>query len=98
MDKLLLTPTEAATALGIGRSTLYQLMRCGTVPSVRIGGCRRIAASSLSDLVARLQGADDEGRDGVAPAVPVVTGPQMQARASGAPPSGATSLGNASAL
>lgn len=92
MDKLLLTPTEAATALGIGRSTLYELMRCGTVPSVRIGGCRRIPASGLSDLVTRLQRAD-EGQDGETTPVVSVTGlPQMPARAASAPPSGARSL------
>lgn len=91
MDKLLLTPTEAATALGIGRSTLYQLMRCGTVPSVRIGGCRRVPATSLSELVARLQ-RGDEGQDGTPPAVLGATGlPQIQAQPAGAPRNGATS-------
>jgi len=55
VDKLLLTPHEAAQVLGIGRSKLYQLMRAGTVPSVRIGSCRRIPAASLPDLIAQLQ-------------------------------------------
>lgn len=93
MDKLLFTPTEAATALGIGRSTLYQLMRCGTVPSVRIGGCRRVPATGLSELVARLQVADKKGQGGTLIAVPGSTGrPQIEARAAGAPRRGATSL------
>ena len=47
MDKLLLTPAEAAHVLGIGRSKLYELMRAEVVPSVRIGGCRRIASCDL---------------------------------------------------
>jgi len=55
MDKLLLTPAEAANALGIGRSKLYQLMRAGTVVSLRIGSCRRIPTASLPELVERLQ-------------------------------------------
>ncbi len=55
MDKLLLTPAEAAQALGIGRSKLYDLMRAGVVPSVRIGGCRRVAAADLTDVVSRLR-------------------------------------------
>ncbi len=55
MDKLLLTPAEAANALGIGRSKLYQLLRAGTVGSLRIGSCRRIPAASLAELVERLQ-------------------------------------------
>jgi hypothetical protein len=29
MDKLLLTPTEAASALGIGRSKVYELLQTG---------------------------------------------------------------------
>lgn len=55
MDKLLLTPVEAADTLGIGRSKLYELMRAGIVPSVRIGACRRIASTDLSELVASLR-------------------------------------------
>lgn len=61
MDKLLLTPQEAAQVLGIGRSKLYQLMRAGTVASVRIGSCRRIPAASLPDLITQLQA---DARDG----------------------------------
>jgi excisionase family DNA binding protein len=61
MDKLLLTPAEAAAALGIGRSTLYGLLRSGMVASVRIGACRRIPAAVLSELVARLQVDDHQG-------------------------------------
>ncbi len=55
MEKLLLTPDEAADVLGIGRSKLYQLMRAGTVASVRIGSCRRIPAAALPDMIARPQ-------------------------------------------
>jgi excisionase family DNA binding protein len=54
MDKILLTPTEAATALGIGRSKVYELLRNGTLASVRIDTCRRIPAAELDALVARL--------------------------------------------
>jgi excisionase family DNA binding protein len=62
VDKLLLTPHEAAQVLGIGRSKLYQLMRAGTIASVRIGSCRRIPATSLPDLIAQLQ---EDAYDGV---------------------------------
>jgi excisionase family DNA binding protein len=55
MDKLLLTPAEAAQALGIGRSKLYELMRADVVPSVRIGGCRRVATADLAEVVCRLR-------------------------------------------
>lgn len=59
MEKILMTPTEAAATLGIGRSKLYELMRAGVVPSVRIGTSRRIASVDLSELVARLRAAGD---------------------------------------
>jgi excisionase family DNA binding protein len=55
MDRLLLTPDEAAAVLSIGRSKLYELLRAGVVPSVRIGACRRIAAADLSDVVRKLR-------------------------------------------
>jgi excisionase family DNA binding protein len=52
---ILLTPVEAARALGIGRSKLYELLQAGVLESVRIGACRRIPAAALSDLVAKLR-------------------------------------------
>lgn len=55
MDKLLLTPAEAAAALGIGRSKVYELLRAGVLPSVRIGACRRIPADGLTSFVTTLQ-------------------------------------------
>jgi excisionase family DNA binding protein len=64
MDKLLLTPTEAAAALGIGRSKVYELMQTGQLQSVHIGACRRIPAAELEALVVRLR--RDLTVDGVA--------------------------------
>jgi excisionase family DNA binding protein len=64
MDKLLLTPTEAATALGIGRSKVYELMQTGQLESVHIGACRRVplrlstASCSSSEQPPRLETLD----------------------------------------
>ena len=55
MDKLLLSPTEAAEHLSVGRSKVYELMRLGQLRSVKIGGCRRIPRAALAELVASLQ-------------------------------------------
>lgn len=52
--RLLLTPAEAAAALAISRSKLYRLMRAGLVPSVLLGGNRRISVDSLERLVEEL--------------------------------------------
>jgi excisionase family DNA binding protein len=55
VPKLLLTPEEAAQALGIGRSHVYELLRRGQLKSVRIGACRRVPAAALDEFVASLQ-------------------------------------------
>jgi excisionase family DNA binding protein len=51
VTKLLLTPTEAALALGIGRSKLYELIRAGVVESVLIGSSRRIPTAAVARYV-----------------------------------------------
>ncbi|MGH9072006.1 MAG: excisionase family DNA-binding protein, partial [Acidimicrobiales bacterium] len=55
MDKLLLTVEEAAEALSVGRSKLYELLAAGRLESVRVGTCRRIPVGSLIDFVGGLQ-------------------------------------------
>ena len=55
MDKLLLTPTEAANALGIGRSKVYELLQTGQLQSVHIGACRRVPAEALTAFLERLR-------------------------------------------
>ena len=54
MDKLLLTAPEAARALGISRSKLYELLRDGEIRSVRIGRSRRVPWEALGTYVASL--------------------------------------------
>ena len=55
MEKLLLSPVEAADQLGIGRSKIYELMRLGDLRSVKIGGSRRITRAALAEFVASLE-------------------------------------------
>ena len=52
---LLVRPEDAAIALGIGRTKVYELMRSGALRSVKIGGLRRIPATALADFVAKLE-------------------------------------------
>ncbi len=52
---LLVRPEDAAIALGIGRTKVYELIRSGTLRSVKIGGLRRIPATALADFVAQLE-------------------------------------------
>jgi excisionase family DNA binding protein len=52
---VLLTPEQAANALGIGRWKLYDLLRQGRLRSIRIGSCRRISTAALAELVSELE-------------------------------------------
>ena len=54
MNKILLTVPEAAAALGISRSKLYELLAARVVRSVRIDGSRRVPVEVLEDYVASL--------------------------------------------
>lgn len=54
MEKLMLTPEEVADALGIGRSTVYDLLRLNAIASVKIGRSRRIPVSSLREYADRV--------------------------------------------
>jgi excisionase family DNA binding protein len=51
MEKLLLTPEEAAEALNISRSMLYDLIRLRAIKSVKIGKARRIPAAAMRQYV-----------------------------------------------
>lgn len=53
MDKLLLTPPEAAMMLGIGRTKLYELIRSGELVSITIDRARRIPRVAAEAYVAR---------------------------------------------
>ena len=55
MEPLLLTPEQAAELLAVGRTTIYDLMRVGALPSVKIGRSRRIPAGELEGYVAGLR-------------------------------------------
>lgn len=51
MIRLLLTPEEAAQALGISRATLYPMLMRKQIPSIRIGGSRRVPVAALQQFV-----------------------------------------------
>jgi excisionase family DNA binding protein len=54
MTRLLLTVPEAAEALAISRSKLYELFAAGLVRSVRIDGSRRVPIEALETYIAHL--------------------------------------------
>lgn len=68
---LLLTVRDAAAALSIGRSTLYELISAGELDVVRIGRSVRIPVAVLAAFVERRSEAvEPAGRPALAVAVP----------------------------
>ena len=53
LDRLL-TASEAAALLGIGRSKLYELMARGDITSVKLDRCRRFRQSDVHHFISSL--------------------------------------------
>lgn len=51
VDRIAVSPTEAAAMLGVSRPTVYALLHAGRIPSVRVGTRRLIAVAALRRLV-----------------------------------------------
>jgi len=54
MEKLLLTVEEAAEILGVGRSTVYDMVRMRVLRSVKLGSRRRIPIAACQEMIDRL--------------------------------------------
>jgi excisionase family DNA binding protein len=52
--RLLLTPEEAAKALGISRASLYTLLMRKEIPVVRVGALRRVPIAALQRYIDKL--------------------------------------------
>ena len=57
VDRVLLRPEEVAQALGVSRTTVFELIRVGVLRSVKIGAARRVSATALAEYVAGLEAA-----------------------------------------
>ena len=54
LERLLLSPEEAAEVLGVARSTIYDLMRMRLLVSIKIGRRRLVPVRACRDLVDRM--------------------------------------------
>lgn len=45
---------EVARALRVGRTKVFDLIRAGELTSIKIGGSRRVPASSVQEYLSRL--------------------------------------------
>ena len=48
---LVMTPAEAAQALGIGKNSIYALLRSGALKSLRVGRLIKITRSALEEYL-----------------------------------------------
>ena len=60
MDRLLLRPAEAAEAIGVSRSRMYELLASGDVPSIRVGRTVRVPVAALQAWIAERLRTDAE--------------------------------------
>ncbi|MER6252326.1 helix-turn-helix domain-containing protein [Streptomyces sp. NPDC001584] len=61
VQKLNLSVAEAVEASGIGRTTLFALIKAGELQSVKIGHRRYVPVSALRDYLDRLRQEQNEG-------------------------------------
>ena len=63
MEPKLLRIPDAAEALGIGRSKLYELLADGTLPMVKIGRRALVPTRAIEEYAARLEAEQVAGDD-----------------------------------
>jgi excisionase family DNA binding protein len=63
MERMLLRPAEAAEAIGVSRSRMYELLASGELPSIRVGRTVRVPVAALQAWIAeRLKQSDAQAR------------------------------------
>ena len=55
MEQLMYRPAEAARVLGLGRTSVFALIKSGRLRSVKFGGARFITADALRAFVRELE-------------------------------------------
>ncbi len=62
-DVLMVRPVEAAAMLSISRSSVYELIASGALPSVKVGGRMvRVPVAAIRRIVDEAQSATDDAR------------------------------------
>jgi excisionase family DNA binding protein len=58
---VLLTVTQVAERLGVGRTTVFDLLRSGDLPRLKIGSATRVSERDLQAYIDRLRGEQPAG-------------------------------------
>ena len=64
MDALAYRPAEAAKAVGLSRSLLFQLLRAGDIHAFKVGAATLISAEELRAWVSRQAAGESSRTDG----------------------------------
>ncbi len=59
-EQLLFTPAQAAQALQVSRTRLYELLNAGRLRSIKIGASRRIPRAALEEYISKLLSEQEE--------------------------------------
>ena len=51
VERILYRPGEAAEAIGVSRSRMYELLASGEIPSVNVGNVKRVPVDKLREWV-----------------------------------------------
>ena len=51
-EQLAYSAPDAAALLGVGRSTVYELIRTGELPAIKIRRCRRVTRAAIDAYLA----------------------------------------------
>jgi len=60
IDSLVLTPTEVGKLLRIGRGTVYAQLRCGAIPSIRMGRKILVPKAALMKMLQEIKNKGSE--------------------------------------
>ena len=61
VERILYRPSEAAEAIGVSRSRVYELIASGEIPSLKVGHVRRVPVKALHEWIAqRTEGAPEK--------------------------------------
>ena len=58
VERMLYRPSEAAQAIGVSRSRVYELINSGEIPSLQVGGVKRVPVDKLREWIERQSGGD----------------------------------------
>ena len=56
IERIAYRPGEAAQAVGVSRTRMYELINSGEIPSLKVGGVRRVPVDKLREWIARNSG------------------------------------------